>query len=1538
MTPPPPQIRGRLPRVLRLAGSVLGSVVVFAGAAAVGVVLHLNRAVARRFVASTTNELLRPVFKGRIHIDSLDRLGLDGADGIRGRIVDPEGVEVIIAQGVSARISLVALGRSLLGRGDLEIELDDVVVDYADVNLHMLPGDVPRIAHAFETASSASSSGAKGRQVRLWVPSVVVKHAWVHGHIAGAPPLDGDVDAVRASLLVRPPAVAIECAHLAVRTRGAPKGLDLLGDARGHVTLPARSGRDLDLDGTFVGTLGGTEAKATASTDLTHLDATADLPHVTPENLRVLIPDTPTFEPLAGHFEAHGDLPNLDAAAHVTLGQATVEGTGHVTLGAETRITAKVDARAVNLRAFLPALPASSLGATTNVSLVVPPDGTLRGDFTIDAAPGNVEANVVPRIAAKGKIVESAAGFTVRGQAAIAEAGAPTDVTFDLHPEGRSYAADVRAHSSIARLDGIARVGPIAQGSAEVEAQGRIRFADASLDATAHAEIASFVHGSQRIARAHVDVVAQGRLAALSLDTTLTAEGLQAGSMKFARARVTATGPITAPRVEASLEGAGKDDVTITARADVVRFANHEVVVEGAVVAGIGEPVHLTLRAAPGTLAVLGESKGVDLGRLSHLLGTEAKIRAGRLGFDVDLLVEGGSASGRISADLSHADFSEVNDGNAHVDAIVSGRRASFNVHASLGTIGYADVKSSNIEIGGTGPLRLDSWRRAWGRVDLDARVDLAKLAPLFPRASEPFAEIGGALVIRASSARDSIADPTPEFTIAARTEGLLLAKRGATTGDAADATESFAWRLEGVDLELDAKIDRNTGDADLSTRVVDREGALLALDAKSSAIPYADLASGDLSLARFRAIPFTALLVLPNRRLDKLPPILQMQGSEGDVEATLRVEGTMSEPKVELTGRARGIKTIDSPVEGTLTAALQATYDGREGDIGIKVRTPKTEVLDGTAHLRAAIADVLAHASGQPIPWDASARVRLNEFRLGTVAALADRQVRGRLSGEVVVTDYHKDARASVELRTENLQVGSAKYTSGIVRVAIDDRFLNGSLRVEQSDGFVQGSTKIGVTWGAALSPSIDDTQRLVASLEAKSFRAAGLLPFVESVFSELDGRIDGAARIELDPGQTPKVGGAIALRDGLVQIAAMGEEFHDARAKLVLSPDGTMRLDDLVAYGLSGKITGSGTGHMRGLKFVDAQATVSIPKNQPVPVGVQGMQIGDVYGTFKLKADASADQKIWNLDVAVPLMHVELPASSSHAVQDLGDAENARVGVYRGAARHFVVLPIDGEDIDEQKAIASTVTLNVTAHLGEDVEIRRGPNLKIALDGNPTVKVTDKARVSGQVRLKSGSLQVQGKRFDIEKGTVTFVGADASNPLVVVTAGWTAPDGTRVYADFVGPLKTGEVRLRSEPSRPKNEILALILFGTADGSSSTPYATPQGDNATKVGGAAGSLATEGLSRGLDELTGLEITTKIDTTNSASPRPEVELQIARDISIQIAFVLGTPPPGTNPDTTFATIDWRFYRNWSLETTFGDQGSSVADVIWQYRY
>ena len=49
---------------------------------------------------------------------------------------------------------------------------------------------------------------------------------------------------------------------------------------------------------------------------------------------------------------------------------------------------------------------------------------------------------------------------------------------------------------------------------------------------------------------------------------------------------------------------------------------------------------------------------------------------------------------------------------------------------------------------------------------------------------------------------------------------------------------------------------------------------------------------------------------------------------------------------------------------------------------------------------------------------------------------------------------------------------------------------------------------------------------------------------------------------------------------------------------------------------------------------------------------------------------------------------------------------------------------------------------------------------------------------------------------------GVITFAEErPPSNPTVVATARYTAPEGTEVYAEFVGPVETGTLSLRSEP-----------------------------------------------------------------------------------------------------------------------------------------
>jgi translocation and assembly module TamB len=475
-------------------------------------------------------------------------------------------------------------------------------------------------------------------------------------------------------------------------------------------------------------------------------------------------------------------------------------------------------------------------------------------------------------------------------------------------------------------------------------------------------------------------------------------------------------------------------------------------------------------------------------------------------------------------------------------------------------------------------------------------------------------------------------------------------------------------------------------------------------------------------------------------------------------------------------------------------------------------------------------------------------------------------------------------------------------------------------------------------------MTPVLDATQTADATLAAKGFRVLLIQPFVESVFSELDGRIDADVKLHADPAKhllQPQ--GSFKLTEGVVEIAGVGGEFHQATAEIDLTPDGVVRLQKASAMGLSGKVEAAASARFDGLDFAGARASLQVPRQQPLPLVLDGVQVGTFDGQVAITADpvAVAQGGGYDVKIDVPQMQLQLPTTTTNSVQKLGAIDGVTIGIKRPGSA-FAPTSLDGPTQAVTKVDRRSSPLRLTVALGSDVVVKRGTQLQVYLGGSPTITVSDDVHASGQVRLLHGTLDVQGKTFSIENGTVTFVD-DPTNPQVVLTASWPAPDGSTIYADFIGPLKTGKVTLRSDPSHTQDEILSLILFGTTD--EQTPGASGTTAQANAGVGAAGGAATApinqalgGVNQALDNI-GLAggISTRVDTSQ-ATPRPEVEVQIARDLSIQVAWVLGVPPPGSNPDSTLFTLDWRFLRSWSLETTVGDAGTSILDLIWQHRY
>jgi translocation and assembly module TamB len=727
-------------------------------------------------------------------------------------------------------------------------------------------------------------------------------------------------------------------------------------------------------------------------------------------------------------------------------------------------------------------------------------------------------------------------------------------------------------------------------------------------------------------------------------------------------------------------------------------------------------------------------------------------------------------------------------------------------------------------------------------------------------------------------------------------------------------------WSLYGIDFGADVSLSSRDGALHALVRASDKAGEIADLDL-SSKLPHESLTQLlDLG-PRAKQLPFEASLRVPGHALETLPPLLRPPDSAGTVSLDARATGTISEPKLNLAGQVLRYRPSDTRVAG-LDLMVRASYEPSRGEISAEARSGEGHG-EMQARWEGPITGVpAAIRSSQPSPIRGRARIAFDRLPLGDIPALALQEIRGAASGEVSVDGFGRDVRAAARIAVADLRIAQAKPMQLETSCTAQGGELHGRVRIRVPGGSADGEVRAGASWGDRVAPTI--AVPVQARFEAQRFQLAGLLPLVRGAVSELDGKLDATMTGRFGGGP-PVLAGTAKLDGGVVRIPAIGQRFHDIRARASLE-HGDARVDDLTARGTSGKVKINARAHFDGLALQKAEAHLSIAKRDKIPVTTEGAEVGDAWG--KVDASIENDVRSTRIDIRVPELHVLLPQGASHAVQELAPPEFIRTGVVQPDG-NFVVVPIQPLEGDKPKQTHPTI---ITVKLQNKVWVERANQARVQLTGQLEVTPDTTTRINGEIRLKGGSLDVQGKEFEIERGTVTFSG-DASNPEIVATAVWTSEVEYRVYADYTGTVEKGKLSLRSDPPLTQDQILSLILFGNPDGTMGTGSSDPA---ATAIG-VAGGTATQGLNRMLSDFTQLDVTARIDTS-SGSARPELVLRLTPRISARLTQAIGEPAPGEPPDRTFLTLGARIGGRWSVDTMIGDKGASSVDFNWRLRY
>jgi translocation and assembly module TamB len=572
---------------------------------------------------------------------------------------------------------------------------------------------------------------------------------------------------------------------------------------------------------------------------------------------------------------------------------------------------------------------------------------------------------------------------------------------------------------------------------------------------------------------------------------------------------------------------------------------------------------------------------------------------------------------------------------------------------------------------------------------------------------------------------------------------------------------------------------------------------------------------------------------------------------------------------------------------------------------------------------------------------------IEFHRFPVGVIPALSDRQVRGLLSGEVQLRGLGSDARLQAKLDGAGMTINGITLSQFRVELTADNQQVGATLDAARNRGNLHAELSAPSSWGQRLVPIIDPHAK--AKVKAREFQLAALSPLFLEYVSTLEGLMDADLSMEFN-NDKPTLVGTASLRDGVFQIPQVGQRFSDAQAKITVRDD-EIRVDSIQARGITGRLTGEARAKLSGTELISASAQLDIKDREKLPVTFEGVMIGDAWGHIRVDYAHADSKAATEIKVDVPELHLKMPDAAQNGVQALDPAADIRIGTHRSDGK-FVVIAV--QPFDSASADGEPLSLTrLLVHLGGNVWVERGRQAKVQLAGNLEIDSGSERKVAGRIELKGGQLDVSGKRFEIERGVISFAGSDASNPTVTATARWDSPASYTVYADYVGSVKDGKLKLHSEPSLSQDEILSLLLFGSPDGSIASGSSgvdnanNPNGGGSANAAGGstgsaaavgvAGGTATKGLNRAISDVTNLDVSTRIDTS-TGSARPELDVQLTPRLTTRVTRALGAPLPGQSPDMTFVTLELRLRRSWALSGTVGDHGASTVDLIWRKRY
>jgi autotransporter translocation and assembly factor TamB len=725
--------------------------------------------------------------------------------------------------------------------------------------------------------------------------------------------------------------------------------------------------------------------------------------------------------------------------------------------------------------------------------------------------------------------------------------------------------------------------------------------------------------------------------------------------------------------------------------------------------------------------------------------------------------------------------------------------------------------------------------------------------------------------------------------------------------------------------------------------------------------------AQGEMQVAAHGITTHVDMRLAP-QALDLTP-----QGGQARLEGTWPhdITAAFHLPRVDLapTGAAPGLGDLRGRVrwqQPRITLEATATAHGIPLKAAVQGAYTSTALRVDTGRLEAGPNQLTCSGTWDPQTARLTGQAQLHAPDLGSVSRWLGASLQGSLSADTTVRTQKDTRRITAH---GHGQVDGAGWTSGAMEFSgeLQDSRLEARLSLK---GPQIGTISLDSTLLTLAGPLDELTAELRAQANTNTVRATvrthqGFPPKRIEV-STLSGRILGLAlsqttALRLTLGKEEISWSPWQLQLGSTRFTAQGRvgQTLDARVGIHGSLAPIPGLAGLVNQRLAGE--------------VNATATLSGPSSDPrvhvqavaQAVRYEHLQWGILFQHGRGRVETTADGMVlalqgqdahngtarftgrWNLKdtariqgqlAAFTLMDTDTAQVAASGAIELLWQKAGRITADLEIPKAHIRLPrnlttIPRLDVEEVPPAAAASQASAAAPLALDVQLRttapatvQGHGLASAWDARLHVTGnTAHPALDGALRLRQGTWQFLGRRFDLTQGRIHFPEPD--RPFVDLTARATAP-GIETTARILGPVDALHLDLTSTPTLPTEEILARTLFGRALRQISPFQALRLAQTAASLSnpnGAGGSLAALEALEAKIRGTGLDV----GTDAQDNPTIGIEREIG-DYHIRAERSLG------GGDST--SVEVQITPNLGVRTEIGDDSRQGAGVQWSMDY